>query len=121
MLMRLGSVREHCVSLTAAVREGLRPPSFPPADICDNPSGVAACMDEGEGCWIAAGLSPQGEEVGPADTKHSLHFNSGGQSLGIRVEQEGDQLIRETSVNLTCGGSLLKHTEGTQYRCAVLN
>ena len=65
-------------------------------------------------------LSPQGEEAGLADAKHFLHFNSGHQALGVRLEQEGDLLIRETLVNLT-HGSLLKHIEGTEYRCPVFN
>jgi len=65
-------------------------------------------------------LSPQGEEAGLAYDKHFLHFNSGHQALAVRLEQEADLLIRETLVNLT-RGSLLKHIEGTEYRCPLLN
>lgn len=65
-------------------------------------------------------LPTQGEETSLADVKRFSHVNYCDQTLGVRLKQEPDLLIREASVNLThC--SVLLDAEATEHRCSLFD
>lgn len=82
--------------------------------------GTALRSADSESFWVAIVLSPQGEETELAEVKHFLHFNSSDQTLGVRLEQEGDLLIRITPVNLLHGSPLID-AEETEHRRSLLS
>lgn len=82
--------------------------------------GTAQRSGDRESFWAAMVLAPQSEDTGLAEVKHFFHFNSSDQTLGVRLEQEGDLLIRITPVNLLHGSPLID-AEETEHRRSLLS